>query len=297
MTVRYRFRERGGHEPLVAHQGRPRCSTRDGDVRLAINVIEDITELKRAEQASGSWPRRAACSPARSTTRQTLRDGRPPGGARDRRLVRGRPRGAATSIERVAVAHVDPAKVELARELPERYPADPRPPPASTSVLRTGAAELYAGDHRRDARRGGARRGAPASCSARSGMRSAMLVPMRLRDRVLGAISFVSPSRAGGSTRSDLALAEDLALRAARGGRERAPVRDALDDRARRCRSRCCRRCCRRSRRSSSPPLYRAGRRGPRGRRRLLRRLRHRPRTSGSRSSATSAARAPRRRR
>ena len=42
-----------------------------------------------------------------------------------------------------------------------------------------------------------------------------MLVPMRLRDRVLGVISFVSAESGRRFDEHDLAVAEDLALRAA----------------------------------------------------------------------------------
>jgi serine phosphatase RsbU (regulator of sigma subunit) len=47
------------------------------------------------------------------------------------------------------------------------------------------------------------------------GMRSVMLVPMRLRDRVLGVVSFVSAESGRRFDEHDLVLAEDLALRAA----------------------------------------------------------------------------------
>ena len=63
-------------------------------------------------------------------------------------------------------------------------------------------------------------------------MRSAMLVPMRVRDRVLGAISFCRAESGRASTQHDLALAEDLALRAARRSRTRGCTATALDDRA-----------------------------------------------------------------
>src|SRR5262249_17973834 len=39
---------------------------------------------------------------------------------------------------RVAVAHVDPAKVEFARSVQDRYPADPKAPGGIHEVLRTG---------------------------------------------------------------------------------------------------------------------------------------------------------------
>ena len=47
------------------------------------------------------------------------------------------------------------------------------------------------------------------------GMTSAMMVPMRVRDRVFGVISFVSAESGRRFTDADLRLAEDLALRAA----------------------------------------------------------------------------------
>jgi serine phosphatase RsbU (regulator of sigma subunit) len=47
------------------------------------------------------------------------------------------------------------------------------------------------------------------------GLRSAMVAPMTLRDRVLGVISFVSAESGRRFDEQDLALAEDLALRAA----------------------------------------------------------------------------------
>ena len=36
------------------------------------------------------------------------------------------------ALQRLAVAHVDPTKVEFARTLEERYPSDPNAPAAST---------------------------------------------------------------------------------------------------------------------------------------------------------------------
>ena len=47
-------------------------------------------------------------------------------------------------LRRLAVAHVDPAKVQLARELAERYPGDPDAPSGAWKVMRTGQSELIA---------------------------------------------------------------------------------------------------------------------------------------------------------
>src|SRR2546425_3211590 len=45
----------------------------------------------------------------------------------------------AGGIDRLAVTHVDPAKVELARRFRDRYPDDPQSPYSVTHVVRTGA--------------------------------------------------------------------------------------------------------------------------------------------------------------
>ena len=108
---------------------------------------------------------------------------------------------------------VDPAKVEWAREIAEHYPADPRADRGVHHVLRTGESQLWPdipdelivaaaqdAEHRRLIRG--------------LGMASAMMVPMRVRDRVFGVISFVSAESGRRFTDSDLRLAEDLALRA-----------------------------------------------------------------------------------
>lgn len=46
------------------------------------------------------------------------------------------------ALERLAVAHVDPAKVERVREFQKRYPDDPNAPRGVHHILRTGQAEM-----------------------------------------------------------------------------------------------------------------------------------------------------------
>src|SRR5262249_27279805 len=46
------------------------------------------------------------------------------------------------SLERVAVAHVDPAKVELAKELHRRYPPDPGAGRGILHAFRTGRSDM-----------------------------------------------------------------------------------------------------------------------------------------------------------
>ena len=114
---------------------------------------------------------------------------------------------------RLAVAHSDPEKVAWAEELHQKYPPDPNLPHGLYNVLRTGESEFYPEipdellvesavdeEHLRLMRE--------------IGFRSAMLVPLKVRDKVLGVITFVN-SDSRNHTEADLALAENLANRAA----------------------------------------------------------------------------------
>jgi PAS domain S-box-containing protein len=118
------------------------------------------------------------------------------------------------SVERLAVAHEDPARVPLARRLQERYPADPEAPGGLHHVLRTGRPEVYA--EVTDAMLEAAARDAEHLELLREiGFGSVVIVPMVARGRTLGAITLVSAEPGRGFGEADLRLAEELARRAA----------------------------------------------------------------------------------
>jgi PAS domain S-box-containing protein len=117
-------------------------------------------------------------------------------------------------LHSVVVAHADEAKVELARQLRERYPVDPRSETGAPHVIRTGVAEVYP-EVTDEMLAEAARDEEHLRYLRELGLRSAMIVPLRARGRVFGAITFVasSPDRHYGD--DDVELAEDLARRAA----------------------------------------------------------------------------------
>ncbi len=114
----------------------------------------------------------------------------------------------------LAVAHVDPAKVKLARELGRRYPVDSEALTGVPNVLRTGTSELYPILLPELIERG-ARDPDHARLLAALDLRSAMVVPLRGRERVFGAMTFIYAESGRRYGVDDLAFAEELARRGA----------------------------------------------------------------------------------
>jgi PAS domain S-box-containing protein len=116
--------------------------------------------------------------------------------------------------ERLAVSHVDPAKVELAHELRRRYPSDPDAPSGVPHVLRTGQSELYE-EIPEGLLQSVARDPEHLRLLKELGLQSAIVVAISSRGRVLGAITLVAAESGRRYGPSDLLTAEELARRAA----------------------------------------------------------------------------------
>ena len=116
-------------------------------------------------------------------------------------------------VERLAVEHVDPDKAALARELARSHSTKPEAHPTVSRVLGGGKAELIP-ELTDELLRSIA--GTPENLRILTvlGARSAMLVPLCARGRVLGSITLVSGESGRVFTSEDLALAEELALHA-----------------------------------------------------------------------------------
>jgi PAS domain S-box-containing protein len=115
-------------------------------------------------------------------------------------------------IRQTAVSHVTPSMETLARELRNRYPPDPDAPHVVWRVLTTGDSEL-APEVTEEELRARARDDMHFKLLTQLGIRSHIVVPLKARGRILGALSLISTSRRYGP--DDLALAEELAARAA----------------------------------------------------------------------------------
>ncbi|HEX2069398.1 MAG TPA: GAF domain-containing SpoIIE family protein phosphatase, partial [Actinomycetota bacterium] len=118
------------------------------------------------------------------------------------------------TVNQLAVAHVDPAKVEMAKALAERYPPDPDSPYGVHAVLRTGKSQLIQ-EIPESLLEAAAQNEEHLQLIKGLNLKSAMSVPMIARGKALGVISFVSAESGHLYDESDLELAEDLARRAA----------------------------------------------------------------------------------
>jgi PAS domain S-box-containing protein len=114
----------------------------------------------------------------------------------------------------LAVAHVDPLKVRWARLLAERYPPNPSSPTGSPNVIRTGEPELYP-EIPDDLLAAGAVDEEHLRMLREVGLRSAIVVPLIAHERVLGAMTLIAAESGRRYTDADLALAMELARRAA----------------------------------------------------------------------------------
>jgi PAS domain S-box-containing protein len=117
-------------------------------------------------------------------------------------------------LRSVAVAHVDPAKVALARELQQRFPPDPNLPRGVYEVIRTGRSELYPEitDELLDA-------GTPdpeqRKILRELGLKSALCVPLASFGKPFGALTLIAAESGRRYDEADLAGAEELARRVA----------------------------------------------------------------------------------
>ena len=119
------------------------------------------------------------------------------------------------SLSRLAMAHTDPAKIRFAEELAEKYPPDPDAPYGVPNVIRTRRAELFSEITDELLVQATAESPELLELLRELGLRSSMCVPLVARDRVLGAITFISAESGRRYDERDLATAQDLARRAA----------------------------------------------------------------------------------
>jgi PAS domain S-box-containing protein len=185
----------------------------DGGVKLVVNVIEDITEVKRAELTQRMLARGGellASSLDYEQTLQQVAELAVPQLADWCAVSLPDGRGF---IRTVAVAHSDPTKVEFARRIGERYPTPDDGAMGSSAVLRDGVSQIV--DEVTDEMLAAAAQDDEHLELLRAvGMRSALAVPMTAGGTTVGVLSLISAETPRRFTDADLALIEEIARRA-----------------------------------------------------------------------------------
>jgi PAS domain S-box-containing protein len=183
-----------------------------GGVEAALGVVFDVTARKRAEMALRILAQASEVLGGsldyEATLRQVARLAVP--ALADWCVVH--VVTADNEPREVEVAHVDPAKLELARDLQRRYPPEMTPESGVGKVMSSGESELIV-DVSDEMLAAAAQNAEHLLLLRQLGLSSAMIVPMRAQDKVLGAITLVYAESGRHYAASDLSLAEDLARR------------------------------------------------------------------------------------
>ncbi len=120
------------------------------------------------------------------------------------------------TVQRVAVVPDDPSHAAIIERIHERYPPEADGDHPVARAMRTGQSVLDAAlEERRKEEITTYRNDDHHDLLRALGFRSYMVVPLVARERVLGAVSFISSDSGRQYRRDDLIVAEDLARRAA----------------------------------------------------------------------------------
>jgi PAS domain S-box-containing protein len=210
-----RFRKRsGGDDRWALVRATPLFDSR-GQVRHVVNVFVDIT-ADRARRQAESFLADATNELARSlnweATIQRVARLAVPVMADWCTVDVLEPDG---SLSLIAVAHVDPAKVEWARELRRRFPPDATDTSGVAHVVRTGVSELIPEVTQKLIDAANIPDPELLDVIERLHLSSVMYVPLIARGRTLGALTMVWAESGKHYSEDDLRLGEDLASRAA----------------------------------------------------------------------------------
>jgi PAS domain S-box-containing protein len=188
--------------------------SQQGEIEAAVTIIEDVTAAKRAERQTSFLSRASDILASSLDYEETLRNVAwlaVPEVADwcgvdllDERGVR----------QQVVVAHPDPERLTLAERLREYDPAEPSSDTGVGLVLATGKAQVYS-DIPQDMLEAAAQDEEHLRLLRAVGMRSVVIVPMRIGARTLGVMTLVSAESGRRFTEEDVQFAEQVAARAA----------------------------------------------------------------------------------
>jgi PAS domain S-box-containing protein len=209
--LRYRIRETGEERWTIA-KATPVKDELDRTI-LAVNVIEDVTDVKSAEMRERFLAEATKLMASSLDAEATL----------DRVAWAAVPEFAdwcavdlideRGDLHQVALAHGDEERREAARELNRRYPARPDAAVGAPQVARSGHSELYS-DIQPEMLEAFAADEEHLRLMRAVGTRSALIVPITSRQRTIGTLTLATAGSGRRLKETDVELAEELARRA-----------------------------------------------------------------------------------
>ncbi|MEA2313351.1 MAG: hypothetical protein QOI03_43 [Solirubrobacteraceae bacterium] len=208
LTIRFVNKDTGEEQWVMLKATAVRDA--NGEIEAAVTIIEDVTASKRVNLQMEFLARASRVLASSLDYQQTLRN---VAGLAVPQIAD----WCAVDLfdenggrESVAVAHIDPAKLEMAERLRAFEPEELDPEQGLGLIKRTGESILYTEipdeliveaavdeEHLRLLRA--------------VGMRAALVVPMTVRGRTIGALTMVSADSGRSFDRSDVELAEQIA--------------------------------------------------------------------------------------
>ncbi len=117
------------------------------------------------------------------------------------------------TLQRIALAHVDPQKVSLAEEISKKYPEQPHEQGGIHHVIKTGKAEMIS-EMSPELLAQGAQSKEHLDSLINLGLKSYMCVPLTIRNQTIGAITFLAGETNRRFGEEEFKLAQELARRA-----------------------------------------------------------------------------------
>ncbi len=202
-----------GEERWLIVRSSPVLDPDTGRVLYAVNVFENITEVKRVQLAESFMAQASRVLASSLDYADTLQ--------KVARLAVPQLAdwcavdllGEDGELERVAVHHADPSRLALAEQLDSAYRPALDEPVGVPEVIRSGQSRIYP-DIEPDALAAYARDSAHLTLLQAVGVTAVIIVPLAAPPRTIGAITLVSSESTRRFSHADLALAERLGRRA-----------------------------------------------------------------------------------
>ncbi len=202
-----------GEERWLNVRASPVIDPDSGRVLFAVNVFENITDVKRAQLAESFMAEASRVLASSMDYAETLRQVARLAVPQIADWCAVDVLAESGEIERVAVHHGDPAGLALAEQLDSDYRPAPEDPLGVPEVIRTGLPRIYS-EIDPHALAAYARDDAHLKLLRAIGARSVIIVPLAAPTRTIGAITLVSSHSARKLSNADLGLAERLGRRA-----------------------------------------------------------------------------------